>query len=219
MAIQERKESANEIQDDIKMQEQNKLVEAGLNKEKQMAEEIKKEDKLEEKKMEEKSEKKAEEKKEDKSEKKKIEVKKVKKDYAIVNGLNLNMSTKEAADICNMIRGKNIDDAIKMVEEVIDFKRPVRMNKREASHQHGIGVMAGGFPINACKYFLMLLKGLRANAIYHELELEKVIIFCKADQAARPYRRGGRRFRRSHVLIKLIKKQDKNTKNIKENKK
>jgi ribosomal protein L22 len=143
-------------------------------------------------------------KKTEKKEEKKVE-QKIKKDYAKVMGWNLSMSFKEAGDICSMIRNRNIDKAITMVEEVIAMKRPVMMNKREASHQHGKGIMAGGYPINACKDFLRLLKGLKANAMHHELELEKVIIFCKADKAASPYRRGGRRFKRANVLIMLQK--------------
>jgi len=176
-----------------------------------MAEEIKKQEGVEikqEAKTEDKKETKMEEKKEaeeKKEEKKKVEIKKSKKDFAVAQGLSLNISTKKAADICSMIRNRNIDTAIKMVEEVIEGRRVVMMNKREASHQHGKRIMAGGFPIEACKIFLTLLKQLRANALYHELELEKLVIFCKADQASRPYRSGGRRFKRTHVLLKLIK--------------
>lgn len=147
----------------------------------------------------------------DKDKKKAEKVVKIKKDSAKVMGWNLSMSYKEAADICSMIRHRNIDSAMKMVEEVIAMTRPVMMNKREASHQHGKGIMAGGYPIDACKDFLRMLKQLKANALYHELELEKVTIFCKADKAASPYRKGGRRFKRSNVLIILQK--NRNTEN------
>jgi len=134
----------------------------------------------------------------------------LKRDYALVNGLNLGMSPKESAQICNMIRNKNIDDAIQMVEEVISFKRPVRMTALEYPHQHGKGVAGACYPIEACKHFLRLLKNLKANGLHHELELEKVVIFCKADKASRPYRRGGSRFKRTNVMLKLVKKQEKN---------
>ena len=172
-----------------------------------MAEEIKQT--MEETKEEAKIETKVEEKD---NKKKEAKVVKIKKNDAKVMGWNLSISYKEGADICSMIRGRNIDTAIKMVEEVIAMKRPVMMNKREASHQHGKGIMAGGFPINACKDFLRMLKQLKANAIYNELELEKVSIFCKADKAACPYRRGGRRFKRSNVLLILQKNKNKEDK-------
>ncbi len=162
------------------------------------------EHKPEEKKVEHKPE--AETKEEKKPEAKKIEVKKTKRNEAVINGLNLSMGYKVGADICSMIRSRDIDTAIKRVEEVIAFKRAVMTNKREGPHRHGKGMMAGRYPVKACADFLKLLKNLKANAIYHELELEKCIIFCKADKASQPYKRGGTRMKRTHVLIKLVKR-------------
>jgi len=131
----------------------------------------------------------------------------VKREFALVNGIDIGMSPKESGHICDMIRGKNVDEAIKMIEEVIDFKRPVKMTSREYPHQHGKGIGGACYPIEAAKHFLRLLKSLKANALHHELELEKVVIAGKADKASRPFRRGGSRFKRTHVMLKLIKKQ------------
>jgi len=150
---------------------------------------------------------KVEEKKEEKKQEKKVEVKKVKRDYALVNGLNLSISTKESGHICDMIRYKNIDDAIKMVEEVIVLKRPVKMPSREYPHQHGRGVAGAGYPINVAKEFVKLLKQLKANAIYSELELENYIVVGNANKASRPYKRGGARMKRTHLMLKLVKNE------------
>jgi len=136
----------------------------------------------------------------------KVEIKKKKIIEAVVNSQNKKMSTKDAAQICNMIRGRSIDRAIEMIKEVLEFKRVVKMNSLEKAHRHGKGVMAGRYPINACKIFLKSLNELKANALFHELELEKCVIFCKADKASQPYKSGGRRFKRTHLLLKLIKK-------------
>jgi ribosomal protein L22 len=150
---------------------------------------------------------------EKKVEKKKEEIKK--KDYAIVNGNDLPISTKESMDICSMIRGKTPETAIKMLEEVIAFKRVVKMNKREVPHQKGKGVMAGRYPINATKEFLRLVKQLNANAIVNGVEIEKCGISCKANFASRPYKRGGAKFKRTHVFLKLEPKQIKKKNNKK----
>jgi len=158
------------------------------------------EQKVEEKKPEEKIE-------EKKPEKKKDEIKK--KEFAIVNGLGLQMSMKEAADICDMIRGKTTETAIKLLEEVVAFKRVVKMNKREVPHQKGKGVMAGRYPIKSSKEFIRMLKQLNANAIVNGLELEKCGIYCKADYASRPFRRGGSRFKRANIFLKLQPKLNK----------
>ncbi|MGV8152098.1 MAG: uL22 family ribosomal protein [Candidatus Nanoarchaeia archaeon] len=135
---------------------------------------------------------------------KKIEIKKgsIKKTEAVVNGMDIGISLKQAVALCNYIRGKNIDKAIMLVEEVRDFKKPLPM-RGELPHRHGI--MSGRNPVKASGEFIRLLKSLKANAIANELELEKVRIFCKANLAPRPYKRFGKgRFKRSHVTLKLI---------------
>ncbi len=150
-------------------------------------------------------------------EKKKIVVVKGKKNEAVVHGNDVGISTKQAVAICNMIRNKNIDRAIAMLEEVTKMRRAVPM-KGEIGHRKG-KMMSGRYPINASTEFIRLLNSLKANAIYHELELEKFKIFCKSNVAPRPYRKFGRtRFKRTHVEIKLIL-ITKKVKVVKENKK
>ena len=174
--------------------------------------EIKQEEKKAEPKVDAKSEKIDEKKQE-----KKIEVKKTKKDYAMVNGLGLPISTKVGAHICDSIRYKNIDKAIEYLEQVAAGKKAVKMNNREVGHRHDAGMMAGRYPVDASKEFLKLLRHLKANAIYNELELETSIISqAVCNKAAAPYKRGGGKAKRSHLMLML----GKNTKlAVKENKK
>ncbi len=128
-----------------------------------------------------------------------------KKKEASVQGRNLSISTKHAIAICNFIRNKNIERAIKDLEGVSKMKTPLPM-RGEIPHKKGI--MSGRYPINATNEVIKLLKSLVANAIVNELELEKVKISCKANIAARPYRRAGRtRFKRTNLEIKLIPKK------------
>ena len=164
-------------------------------------------EKMEEKKTETKVEAKQEEKK---TESKKIEKKK--KTEVSVQGLSLAMSPKAGKHICDMIRAKDVDKAIKMLEEVTQFKRAVAMNNREIGHRHGMA--AGRYPQNASNEFIRLLKQLKASALYHELELEKSrIVECYINVASKPYKRGGARFKRTHVYIKLAMKKEKQTEN------
>lgn len=134
----------------------------------------------------------------------KTKVQKVIKTSAIVNGNDLHISTKHGMSICDMIRGKDIDTALKMLEEVSIFKRVVQMNNRQVGHRHGKGIMAGRYPINATKEFIRLVKQLKANAMHNELELEKYIIFCLVNKAGGTWKSGGRRAKRTHVLLKLV---------------
>ncbi len=144
--------------------------------------------------------------KEDTDEDKKIEkkeIKRTKKTEAVVNGKSLFISTKHAVAICNLIRGKNIDKAISILEDAEKMKIAVPM-RGEIPHRKG-KIMSGRYPVKAAKEFINLLKSLKANALMNELELEKYKIFCKANIASRPYRRFGKgRFKRTHVEIKLI---------------
>lgn len=133
----------------------------------------------------------------------KIKKEKAKKTEAVVHGMNLSVSTKHSVAICNYIWGKNIDEAILMLEEVEKFKKPIPM-RGEIPHRRG-KIMSGRYPIRAVQEFIKLLRSLKANAMINELEVEKYVIFCKADVAPRPYKRFGRaRFKRTHATLKLI---------------
>ena len=93
------------------------------------------------------------------------------------------------------------------------------MNNREVGHRHGKGIMAGRYPIEAVKEFIKLVKQLKANALHHEVEIEKCVISCKANKAPRPFKKGGARAKRAHIFLKLEKtKENKNKMNKMENK-
>jgi len=125
------------------------------------------------------------------------------KTQAVVNGRDLRLSTKEAVAVCNFIRNKPLEKALVDLEAVSLMKRAVPM-KGEIPHRKGKGMMSGRYPQNAVKEFIRLVNNLKSNAIASELELEKFKLFCMANQAARPQRKGGMQFKRSHVQIKLI---------------
>jgi ribosomal protein L22 len=135
---------------------------------------------------------------------KKIE-KKTKKTEAIVNGRSLPISVKQGVAICNLIRGKNPEKAINILEEVIKMKKAVPMTG-EIPHRKGKGMMSGRYPIKATENFILLLKSVKANAIANEMEIENCIIKeCKTNTAPRPYKRFGKgKIKRAHVTIKLV---------------
>lgn len=146
--------------------------------------------------------------------KKKVEVKIVPKDCAIVRGVGLPISKKTSGAILHMIKGKSIDTAIKMVEEVIIMKRAVPMNNMEVPHRKGPGMMAGRYPLNSSKALLDLLKQLKANASVNSVE-NPVIFMAKADKASRPHKRGGMRAKRAHIYIEARDKTKLTMKNRK----
>ena len=146
-----------------------------------------------------------EEKKEVKPAKKEI---KVKKEEAIARGLNLHASKKHCMYICSYIKDKSIDKALLDLQEVIKMKKPIPF-KGEIPHRSYPGMMSGRYPVNASKQFIYLLKALRGNVITNGLELEKTkIAEATANWASRPQKRGGARFKRTHVLLKAREKME-----------
>ncbi len=144
--------------------------------------------------------------KEEKVEKKETSEKKVeeKKTEAIVGGRDLPISKKHSMAICNFIRGKKPDRMINELEKVAKLKKAIKMR---GEIQHRKGMMSGRYPINASKVFIKLLKSLIANANVSGLE-NIYIATAKADDASRPFKRGGsQRFKRTNIL--LVAKEEK----------
>lgn len=143
-------------------------------------------------------------------ERKKVQ-KKIKRDFAIVNGKSLHISTKDAVALCNFVKRKNIDRAISDIENVLKMKKAVPM-KGEIPHRKG-KIMSGRFPVNSSKNFLMLLKSLKANANANNME-NYFISEAVANKASRPMGRFGRwQRKRTHVFIKVSEKKSGENKN------
>jgi ribosomal protein L22 len=134
-----------------------------------------------------------------------------KKIDAIVNGINLPISTKYSVAICKFIRNKKIKRAIADLEQVLVYKKAIPM-KGEIPHRKGKGIMSGRYPKRAVEYFIKLLKSLSANA--NEID-NPIIVEAIVNIASRPFGRFGRiRKKRTHVKIVVKEK-----KTIKKNKK
>ncbi|MBI2043631.1 HAD-IA family hydrolase [Candidatus Pacearchaeota archaeon] len=133
------------------------------------------------------------------AEKKQKEIKKPKKEIAMVNALSLHMSTKTAAAISKFIKGKEIQKAINELEEVARIKKPIPM-KGEYPHRKG-KIMSGRFPQKAAKNFIKLLKSLSANANFLGVENPR-ISEAISNIAPRPYGKfGSVRRKRTHVRL------------------
>jgi ribosomal protein L22 len=139
-----------------------------------------------------------------KKEEKKIE----KKDKAVVRGASLRISTKSSIAVCKMISGKSPDKAIELLERVVAGKMPVRMASAEVAHQKSRGMknIAGAkFPKKAAMEIENLVKQLMANSIVNGIE-NPVIVTARADKAARPFRKGGRKAKRTHIYLEAKNK-------------
>lgn len=126
---------------------------------------------------------------------------KVKRTEAVARGLDLSLSKKHCMYIGDFIKNKPIDLAISQLEEVIKFKRAIPM-RGEIPHRSEPGMMSGRYPITASKAFITMLKGLKGNALSNGMDLDKTrIVTIVSNWASRPMRKGGARFKRTHVVI------------------
>ena len=140
--------------------------------------------------------------KDKKVEKKKVEKKLPKKDEAIALGKSFHISKKQGMYVCNFIKNKKIDDAIKDLKEVILMKRAVPF-KGEIPHRKGKGMMSGRYPVKAAGLFINLLKSLKGNVLVNRMDLDKTRIkIASANWAARPMRSNRREGKRTHIVLK-----------------
>jgi ribosomal protein L22 len=141
----------------------------------------------------------------EKKEEKKVVAKVKKKDVAIANGFGLRISPKQSKYVCRIIRGKSPDAAVARLQAVIDEKRPVPMAGLEIGHRKGKGLAGGRFPKNACKVIMEIVKQAGANAVVNGIEAP-VIRIARSDRAAAPYRKAGRKAKRTHIYIEIVEK-------------
>ena len=108
------------------------------------------------------------------------------------SGRDLRISPKAAREICEAIRGMELDAARRFLQDVIDKKRPVpyRRYKKEVSHKAGIqGWYAGRYPVKAAAEILKILNSLEANADDRGLDTERLKIIHAAANRGRLIKR------------------------------
>nr|AJS12502.1 50S ribosomal protein L22P [uncultured archaeon] len=131
----------------------------------------------------------------------KITKPKVKKDVAVVRAPSVHISKRHGMYICSFIKGKSIDNAMKDLEQVILIKKAVPF-KGEIPHRKGKGMMSGRYPVAASKIFISILKTLKGNVLFNDMDLEKTkISSAYTNWAPRPQRRGGMKGKRASVFI------------------
>lgn len=91
-------------------------------------------------------------------------------------GRDMPISPKMSREICGMVRGMKVENAINALEEVVEIKRPVplkRFNKR-VSHKKGVG--PGRYPQKAARAILAVIESAVSNAEYKGLDADSLVI-------------------------------------------
>ena len=107
---------------------------------------------------------------------------------AVATGRDLRISPKHAREIAKAIRGMTIEQAQKYLDDVIAFKKSIpfrRHNKKMAHRSDLVGWYSGRYPVRACKAFKKVLENLENNAIFKNLDSEKMRLVHVVSQRAR----------------------------------
>ncbi len=89
-------------------------------------------------------------------------------------GKEMPISPKDSREICRMIRGKKVTVAIRMLEEVVDLKRPVQFARFNTGVAHKAGVGPGRFPAKSANAILDVINSAKHNAEYKGLDSENM---------------------------------------------
>ncbi len=128
-------------------------------------------------------------------------------------GMSLPISWKHGVEIANMIRGKTVEKAKTMLENVIAMKLAVPFKRFNNNVGHRKGkIMSGRFPVKAASHLLKVLKSAESNArdlglIEESLYIEHICIH-KAGKQMHYGRKARRVMKRTHVEIVLKENPD-----------
>ena len=96
---------------------------------------------------------------------------------AVATGRDLRISYKNTVEVCKSIKGKKVEEAKRILEDVVSLKRPIpfkRYNKKVA-HRKGLqGWSSGRWPVKVAKEMLKILNEAEANAMYKGLDTERL---------------------------------------------
>lgn len=137
---------------------------------------------------------------------------------AVARARSMAISPKMSMEVCDNIRGRRLEKAIALLEDVLKMKRPivVRRFNRDLGHKAGYG--PGRYPMKTANIFISLLNLAKANAENKGLNSENLVInFAKADFAERRQHQGRHRGKMKSAHVEIHVKEMENE--VKEEKK
>lgn len=135
-----------------------------------------------------------------------------KEHFATAKSVNLPISTKQSVEIASFIRGKLLQKAKMLLQEVTEHKKavPYKRYNRDTGHKPG-KIAAGRYPEKAISYFMKLLNTVEANAEDKGLDSKNLIIIeMKADKGTQQWHQGRQRRRRmknTHLYVKVAENE------------
>jgi len=120
-------------------------------------------------------------------------------------GRDLPISTKQAIEICNFARKKNLQTIKEIFRQVIKKRTAIPFRRFTEGAGHKAGMAAGKYPVKACGHLLKLLESAEINAQQKGLNTSNLlIIHICAQGGPTPWHYGRhrrRRMKRTHVEV------------------
>ena len=128
-------------------------------------------------------------------------------------GMALPISFKQSVEICNFIEKKNINDAKKMLQNVVEKKSAIPFKRYNWDLGHKTKIGPARYPEKTSKEFIKLIDDVEANAQFKGLNTSNLIIAHvsahKAGKAWHYGRKSRRKMKRTNVEIVVEEKADK----------
>ena len=91
-------------------------------------------------------------------------------------GYEIHCSQKDSMNIAYALKGMEVKKAKKLLEDIIEMKKPLPavFHKRKISHQKGMS--SGSFPKKAAQYILKVIENAENNAEYKGFDIDNMKI-------------------------------------------
>lgn len=130
---------------------------------------------------------------------------------ATAYGKSLPISTKQAVEVCNAIRGRRLEAVKRILNDTIEMKVPIAFKRYNDNVGHRKGNMGPGrYPKKACGEILSLVESAEANAQVKGLNASSLVLsMIFASKASIQYHSGRRRrkMKRTNIRIEVEEKE------------
>jgi len=123
-------------------------------------------------------------------------------------GVSIPLSLKQSVEVCNFIRGRDVNKAIRLLDAVTNFNFAIpykRFNRGGVGHKAKIG--PGRYPVTVCREITKLLNSARINARQKGLDGDSLVISSiipkQGPNTPRYGRKRGRSAKRIHIEVVL----------------
>ena len=129
---------------------------------------------------------------------------------------NLPISRKHSVEVARFIRGKKLKDVLRILDEIVQLKTPVKLTKHNRGVAHKSKVGPGRYPVKVAQHFKKVILSAKANGEQKGLKnLDEAIVLVEANKGQTlPHggRKIGTRRKATHVFVKLVIEENKEEK-------